>query len=123
MHLAHDEGGKIALALDAMQELLEMQTARGPWRPSVIDRHVEPFDRNSSCGTHENCAEYMDSVREAIVVSFPDCRTRRYIRSSGEVFFVVLSEFSELSRRIGIGESECGAWESALAGQSQHNSL
>jgi hypothetical protein len=103
---------QIAAVLDAMAKLLEIQ-ARDTLRGSFFIPRAEPFDRNSTCGSHGDCSSHMDSLWQVVVLQFPACRARRYIDPAGKPFYVILSEFSELSRRIGVGDSECIAWENA----------
>lgn len=105
---------RIALVMDSMRQLLDIQSSRTSWQISSKMQMLQRFDLTSSCGEHEDCANHLQLIWAAIAVHYPGCRSRRYVKSTGEVFFIVLSEFGELSPRLGIAYSECQAWSAAL---------
>lgn len=111
--LARDDN-KIALAMDAMRQLLEIQSTRQSWQFDLGTQELKRFDLTSSCGEHHDCEGHLQSIGEIIAIRYPGCRSRRYVRTTGEVVFVVLSDFSELSPRLAIAKNECQAWKAAL---------
>lgn len=108
---------KIALAMEAMAQLLEMQSTQKSWQLSARMQELSRFDLTASCGEHDDCAGHLQSIWEVVAVRFPGCRSRRYVDGMREVYFVVLSDFSELSPKLGIAANECRAWEIALDAQ------
>lgn len=111
------DDNRIALAMEAMAQLLEMQSTQKSWQLSPRMQELPRFDLTSSCGEHDNCAGHLKTIWEVVAVRYPGCRSRRYVGGMREVYFVVLSDFSELSARLGISHSECRAWEMALDAQ------
>ncbi|QBE66353.1 hypothetical protein [Pseudoduganella lutea] len=111
------DDNKIALAMEAMAQLLEMQSTQKSWQLSAAMQELPRLDLTASCGEHDDCADHLHSIWEAVAVRFPGCRSRRYVDGMGEVYFVVLSDFSELSPKLGVAHSECRAWEMALDAQ------
>lgn len=117
MLLPESDSQKIERALDAMRQLLEIQSTSQAWRLPQRPPALQRFDLTLSCGDHDDCSAHVRSIWEIIAVRYPGCRSRRYQKPSGDVFFVVLSEFSELSLQLGVAESECKAWIAALDAQ------
>lgn len=106
---------KIVAALEAMQELLVLQTANGLTPKRSALEQIEPFDRKATCALHIDCQIKKYEIWRTISQQYPSCRSRRYVNESGLAYYVVLSAVSELSPRLGLGETECIAWENALA--------
>lgn len=105
---------KISDVLVLMHESLKHQVVRISVDAVSYNTRIEPYGREELCGTHGNCVEHRATHWKTISIRYPTCRARRYVNTHGIPFFVILSEFSELSYRLACGATECEAWEQAL---------
>lgn len=107
--------GKISAALALMQESLKHQIVHISVDSVSYNTNIEPYGKQEICCDHKNCIKRREAHWKTISIRYPMCRARRYVSTDGIPFFVVLSEFSELSLRLARGETECAAWEQALS--------
>lgn len=100
-------------AMIMMSEILKRRIPRAKFSELSHGYQIAPFDKTASCGYHEDCEAHKAAHWEIIAHEHPSCRSRRYVGASNVIYFVVLTEVSELSRQLSHASTECEAWERA----------
>lgn len=68
---------------------------------------------STRCDEHENCLLTIESYRETVLINYPECTAQKF-QKDGIPYFIIYSEFNQLSMQLSRGESECTAWKKAM---------
>ena len=104
---------KISGAVALMAETLRYQKpVTCPAEPSWM-LPIPRYGISIQCHEHENCLSIIETYRMSVSVAYPECTVWRFQKDEVP-YFIIYSEFSQLSIQLSRGETECEAWKNAL---------
>lgn len=103
---------KIASAIALMSETLRYQKPiMCPTEPSWM-LPIPRYGVSTQCDEHDDCLSMIESYRNKVLITYPECAAQKF-QKNGIPYFIIYSEFNQLSMQISRGESECLAWKKA----------
>ena len=104
---------KISSVIALMAETLRYQKPiMCPAEPSWM-QPIPKFGISTRCDEHENCLSTIEFYRKTVLTNYPECAAQKF-QKDGVPYFIIYSEFNQLSMQLSRGKSECAAWKKAM---------